>query len=220
MQLPERVKYQRTLHCPWSPGAGSDDKMHPEIESLFAGREVVVTEKLDGENTTLYADGYTHARSLDSKSHRSRDWVRRLAQRVAAEGLPPALRICGENLYARHSIAYQALESYFLVFGIYEGSRCLSWDETRSWCELLDLHTAPVLYRGLWNEAKVRACWSGRSTASPGDAQEGYVVRLADSFAAEDFSSSVAKMVRQGHVQTADHWMYEAVVPNGLRPAS
>lgn len=216
----ERVKYGRTFHFPWSPGATSDDKIHAAVENLFAGREVVVTEKLDGENTTIYADGYTHARSLDSKGHRSRDWVKSLANRIAGEGLPPSLRICGENLYARHSIAYDALESYFLVFGIYDGEKCLSSEETESWCELLSLPAVPVLYRGPWDEKKVKACWTGKSIASPGADQEGYVLRLAESFAAEDFGKSVAKMVRQGHVQTTSHWMYEAIVPNRLRKSS
>lgn len=213
----ERFKYSRTFHCPWSPGATSDDKIHPEVESLFAGREVVVTEKLDGENTTIYADGYTHARSRDSKGHPSRDWVKRLAARIGGEGLPETLRICGENLFARHSIAYRALPSYFLVFGIYDGEVCLSWDETVGWCELLGLEPVPVLYRGIWDEKKVKACWTGESQASPGDLQEGYVIRLAAGFAVDDFAKSVAKMVRQGHVQTEDHWMYAEMVPNRLR---
>jgi hypothetical protein len=217
MLLPERKKYGRTFHFPWSPGATSDDKIHAAVENLFAGREVIVTEKLDGENTTIYADGYTHARSLDSKSHRSRDWVRSLANRIGAEGLPPDLRICGENLYARHSIAYDRLESYFLVFGIYDQEKCLSWDDTVAWCELLGLVAVPVLYRGEWDEAKVKACWTGKSTASPGADQEGYVLRLAEAFDSADFGQSVAKMVRQGHVQTTSHWMYEAIVPNRLR---
>lgn len=72
----DRIKYGRTYHLPWSPGATSDDKMHAEVESLFGGQEIVVTEKLDGESTTIYADRFTHARSVDSKAHRSRDWVR------------------------------------------------------------------------------------------------------------------------------------------------
>lgn len=217
MPAPERVKYSRTFHFPWSPGATSDDKIHAAVEPLFAGREVVVTEKMDGENTTIYADGYCHARSLDSKGHRSRDWVKSLAGRLAAEGLPPDLRICGENLFARHSIHYQALPAFFLVFGIYQGEICLSWDETESWCELLGLDPAPLLYRGVWDEKAVKACWTGKSTASPGDLQEGYVLRIAEAFAVDDFGRSVAKMVRQGHVQTSAHWMHEAIVPNQLR---
>lgn len=217
MSTIDRTKYSRTFHLPWSPGATSDDKMHAEVESLFAGLEVVVTEKLDGENTTIYADGYTHARSVDSKAHDSRKWVRQLAKQVGSEGLPSEIRVCGENAFARHSIAYNALPSFFMVFGIYENSTCLSWDETVDWCSLLGLHHAPVLYRGVWDEAKVRSCWTGRSAASPGDEQEGYVVRVARRFDMVDFGTSVAKYVRPNHVQTSDHWMHAAVIPNKLR---
>ncbi|MFE9924807.1 RNA ligase family protein, partial [Streptomyces sp. NPDC005774] len=49
-----RVHYPRTPHLPWSPGAASDDIRAGDLSGL-RGREVVVTEKLDGENTTLYA---------------------------------------------------------------------------------------------------------------------------------------------------------------------
>ncbi len=109
------------------------------VDSLFEEREIVVTEKMDGENTSIYADGFVHARSLDSKNHKSRDWVQKLASRVGNEGLPENLRLCGENLYARHSIAYNALPSYFMVFGIYEDDICLSWEETQDWVHLLSL---------------------------------------------------------------------------------
>lgn len=214
--FPARVKYARTFHLPWSPGVSSDDKMHRDVQAVFAGREVVVTEKLDGENTTIYADGYTHARSLDSKGHPSRDWLRRVAAVVGSVGMPETMRVCGENLYARHSIAYHALPAHFLVFGIYDGDWCVSWDETVEWATLLDLPLVPVLYRGPWDEAAVRACWTGRSTASPGDEQEGYVVRLAGRIPASEWTASSAKFVRAGHVQTGEHWMHGPVVPNGL----
>ena len=53
------TKYPRTWHLPDSPNRGADgDHAHADY-STFEGREVVVTEKLDGENTTIYADGYT-----------------------------------------------------------------------------------------------------------------------------------------------------------------
>ena len=58
-----RRKYPRTPHLPWSPGLSSDDTRLGQARQ-FAGREVVVTEKLDGENTTLDRRGL-HARSLD-----------------------------------------------------------------------------------------------------------------------------------------------------------
>ena len=61
----DRIKYPRTPHFPWSPGATDDDKILQDL-SVFDKQPVVITEKMDGENTTIYADGYIHARSLDS----------------------------------------------------------------------------------------------------------------------------------------------------------
>ncbi|KIF06359.1 kinase, partial [Streptomyces sp. RSD-27] len=99
-----RTHYPRTAHLPWSPGATADDVRAGGTQAL-AGREVVVTEKLDGENTTLYPDGL-HARSLDSGHHPSRTWVKGLQGRIGAR-IPAGRRICGENLYARHSLGYE-----------------------------------------------------------------------------------------------------------------
>ena len=54
-----RIKYPRTPHLPWSLGATNDDVKQRDL-SHFVGKQVVVTEKMDGENTTLYND-YIHA---------------------------------------------------------------------------------------------------------------------------------------------------------------
>src|SRR5690554_4811700 len=110
-----RHKYPRTRHLPWSPGASHDDLVSREVES-FVGQRIIVTEKMDGENTTLYRD-HLHARSLDSRHHPSRDWVKALHGRIAHE-IPERWRVCGENLYARHSIGYEALPSYFMLFSV------------------------------------------------------------------------------------------------------
>jgi hypothetical protein len=118
-----RVPYPRTPHLPWSPGASADDVRARSL-SGFVGREVVVTEKLDGENTTLYADGL-HARSVDSAHHPSRTWAKALQGRAGAR-IPAGWRVCGENVYARHSIPYDALDGYFYGFSVWDDrDRCL-----------------------------------------------------------------------------------------------
>lgn len=209
-----RVKYPRTFHVPWSPGATDDDRVMADPASAFGGAEVVVTEKLDGECTTMYRD-YLHARALDYAPHPSRDRVRALHGAIAHD-IPEGWRICGENVYAVHSIAYDALPAHFLVFSIWNGrNECLPWDETVLWATLLGLATVPVLYRGPWDEAAVRKLDSAVKSELGGD-REGYVVRLADSFHYRVFRQSVSKYVRKGHVQTDEHWKSREVVPNRL----
>jgi hypothetical protein len=196
------VKHPRTPHLPWSPGATADDQVLTDLGALAAG-EVVVTEKLDGENTSLYRDRI-HARSLDSPSHPTRDWVKGLWAAIAAD-IPLGWRVCGENLWAVHSIRYLDLPSFFLVFGVWDDrNRCLSWDETVEWAALLGLQVVPVLYRGRFDEAQLRRCWQ----PALADRREGYVARVADSFAYGEFRQRVAKFVRPEHVQTIRHWRH------------
>ncbi|MFJ6754941.1 RNA ligase family protein [Streptomyces sp. NPDC091273] len=203
--------YPRTPHLPWSPGASADDVRAVGLAAL-AGREVVVTEKLDGENTTLYADGL-HARSLDSAHHPSRAWVKGLQGRIGP-AIPAGWRVCGENLYARHSIPYEDLDSWFYGFSVWDGEHCLDWDRTVRFLRGLGVPTPRVLWRGTFDERALRRL--KLDTAR----EEGYVVRTAAGFAREDFGRCVAKWVRGGHVQTGTHWMFAEVVPNGLGPAA
>ncbi|MFI9105429.1 RNA ligase family protein [Streptomyces fildesensis] len=205
-----RVHYPRTPHLPWSPGAASDDVRAGDLSGL-RGREVVVTEKLDGENTTLYADGL-HARSLDSAHHPSRAWVKGLQGRIGRE-IPQGWRVCGENLFARHSIAYEDLESWFYGFSVWDGgSRCLDWDRTVRFLRRLGVPAPPVLWRGVFDERTLRRLRLDTVR------QEGYVVRTVEGFGQLEFGQQVAKWVRGGHVQTDTHWMHAAVVENGLGP--
>ncbi|MFJ3254317.1 RNA ligase family protein [Streptomyces sp. NPDC086771] len=209
-----RTHYPRTAHLPWSPGATSDDVRIADLAAL-TGREVVVTEKLDGENITLYADGL-HARSLDSAHHPSRGWVKALQGRIGAR-VPDGWRVCGENLFARHSIPYEDLESFFYGFSVWDGERCLDWDRTVEFLRDLGIPVPPVLWRGVFDARAEKAL---RALKPDTGRQEGYVVRPADGFGAADFGRLVAKWVRPGHVQTDTHWMHSAVVPNGLGPAA
>jgi len=161
----------------------------------------------------MYRD-HIHARSLDSKHHPSRTWVKAEHSRIQYD-IPANFRLCGENVYAKHSIHYQGLSAYFYVFGIYNKDECLSWDDTVEYANLLNLQVVPVLYRGLWDIEKVKACWTGQSVF--GAEQEGYVVRVAKSFPYDAFGSCVAKFVRQNHIQTDQHWLESEVIPNILR---
>ncbi|WP_189242612.1 RNA ligase family protein [Planobispora rosea] len=206
-----RVHYPRTPHLPWSPGAAPDDVRAGSLAGL-AGREVVVTEKLDGENTTLYPDGL-HARSPDSAHHPSRAWIKALHGRIA-RSIPPGRRVCGENLYARHSIGYRDLDSWFYAFSVWDGSHCLDWDRTVRFARRLGVPVPPVLWRGVFDERALRAL--RLDTAR----QEGYVVRTVEGFDREEFPGRVAKWVRPGHVRTDEHWMLAPVVENGLGPAA
>lgn len=205
------TKYPRTLHLPWSPGRSRDDLILRDCRA-FVGEEVVVTEKMDGEGTTMHRNG-VHARSTTHTPHPARHWVCALQGRIAHR-IPQDRRLCGENVFAAHSIPYRGLPSYYLLFGAVDGDRFRSWDDTVAIAQELDLATVPVLWRGVWNEASVRAAAWWRPTYSA--KSEGYVVRVARAFDTTEFPRAVAKYVRAGHVQTDDHWLHRKLVRNEL----
>lgn len=233
----DKVKYSRTYHLPWSPGMNRDDRMMKDV-SVFNNERVIIFEKLDGENTTMYSDGL-HARSLDSSGHPSRDFVKNIwAQK--GYNIPKGWRVCGENMYAKHALYYcnepttlnlgthlqprletfpgcNALDDYFYVFNIWnDRNRCISWDETKEWIELLEFSTCPIFYDGIWSMDIIEKL--NKYVEDNKGAVEGYVVRLAREFHYSEFKIVNGKYVRSGHVQqNHGHWMQNKVIKNELR---
>ena len=209
----DKVKYPHTLHFPWSPGLQNDDRVI--TDNQMAGKTVIISEKMDGENTTMYCDAI-HARSREAMaSHPSRGYVKALHGSIA-HLIPPGFRVCGENLFAKHSIHYKgmnALASYFQVFSIWDkDNNCLRWDETRIICNTLGLKTVPVKFIGVYSEEFLKRFYLPWMI----DSVEGYVVRVAECFPQSKFENYVAKYVRKGHVQTSEHWLNEPMVRNEL----
>ena len=198
----DKVKYPRTHHLPWSENMNEDDRLMDSTQ-LFVGKRVIVTEKMDGENTSFYKD-YVHARSINSKNHPTRDWVKNFWSSIAGE-IPDGWRICGENLWGKHSIYYINLPSFFMGFSIWnERNECLSWDETQEWFKLLNIVSVPVLYDGIWDESKIKGLYRDNQW----EFHEGYVIRIADKFSYSEFRKVVGKFVRKNHIQTTKHWMH------------
>lgn len=206
------VKYQRTYHLPWS-NLLKDDRIL-ENDDYFKGKRVIGTLKMDGENTTMYND-HIHARSLDSNNHETRNWVKGLWSRIAYL-LDDNMRICGENLYAVHSVKYNDLPSYFMVFSIWFDNRCINWDETVEYTKILGLETVPVFYDGPYDKEAIITAFKPFEQSN-----EGYVIRLYDEFNYGDFKRSIAKFVRPEFRQQLNnshgHWISKKIETNILK---
>lgn len=208
-----RHKYPRTFHLPWSLSLMNDDRCLPST-SVFEGHRVIVTEKYDGEGFTGYRDG-SHARSLDSANHPSRNMAKQLHAEFAHD-IPEGWRMSAENTYATHSIKYRralgnALPSFLMGFMVWdETNTALSWDDTLAFFEMWGVVPARVLYDGVYDDALLKKM----AVEQNPQLIEGYVVRLADRLPYENFFSGVAKYVRAKHVNTTTHWMSAEIVPN------
>ena len=201
-------KYGRTYHLPWSPGTTSDDRISPSVDSLV-GIDIVITEKLDGENCGMTNDGvYARSHSAFTTSAWSKE-VRELHKWKIKDQLPEGVFLFGENMEGIHSIEYKNLTSYFYLFGVRDNNVWIPWESVEEYAFLLDLPTVPVLFKGQVQSVKELKELTESLVSQPsalGGQREGIVVRNADMFHNDDFAENVMKWVRKGHVQTDQHW--------------
>ena len=201
-------KYNRTYHLPWSPGTTSDDRISNSVESLL-GIEIVITEKLDGENTGMTDEGvYARSHATFTTSPWSRE-VRQLHKIKVEDYLGEGVFLFGENMEGIHSIEYTNLTSYFYIFGVRDNEIWIPWEQVEEYSYVLDIPTVPVLFKGIVNTAKELQQIVEDLVSKPselGGQREGIVVRNAGLFHNDDFADNVMKWVRKGHVTTTNHW--------------
>lgn len=217
------AKYPRMPHLPWSPGCSRDDRI---IESVypFLNTRIVITEKMDGSNVCLTHDT-VYARSHNGPpTHPSYDWIKAHHAKIR-HNIEPGYSIFGEYCYAKHSIYYNALPGYFMVFGIRDDSdgHWFGYSQTEGLVDMmLDLPMVPHMWEGapplIQTEEDLRLLVESlmdRPSAC-GMEMEGLVIRVEDVIHPSKFSTHVAKYVRADHVQSDDHWTNGPIVKNGL----
>ena len=205
-------KYPRTYHLPYSPGTTNDDKISDSVSSLI-GIDIVITEKLDGSNSSITKDG-VYARSHVDFSKNPWDKEVWNIFHLIKRDLDEDVFLFGENLEGVHSIEYTNLDSYFYIFGIRDNNIWIPWEKVEEYSYLLDIPTVPVLFKGVVNSEKelkqiVDKLVSEKSEL--GGEREGIVVRRADMFHNDDFAENVMKWVRKDHVTTDEHWSRNCV---------
>ncbi len=207
------IKYPRTSHLPNSLGKTDDDKTLQSLD-CFNGKRLLATLKMDGENTTMYRDNI-HARSLAKMNHLSQDWVKKFWSNISYE-IPEGWRICGENMFAKHSIAYENLESYFYGFSIWNDENiCLPWIETKEWFKLLKIEAVNDFAIDFTIDQLDDV--HEKFVKEYAGCHEGYVIRNMDSFHYDDFKDNVGKFVRKDHVENnTKHWTRRELIANKL----
>ena len=206
-----RYKYPRTYHLPYSASVTKDDRQLTD-DSCFYGKNVIVSEKMDGENISIYQDGF-HARSLDSKHREYHSWLISYIQNFMYDLPNGDWRICGEYLYAKHSIGYHDLPSYFMGFSLWHNDVCQDWNTTAAFFNKHGIVSVPVLYKGIYDTKTVKKI--AEEVVERGG--EGVVVRNQDSFTLNEWQDNIAKYVRPNHVQTDEHWQYSKIEKNELK---
>lgn len=213
-------KYNRTFHFPFSEGASSDDKIALDISGVI-GKQIVISEKLDGSNCSLEHSGCFARTHSGPPVHESFDGLKAMHANIKHK-IPPNIQLFGEWVFAKHSINYSELPSYFMLFNVRDlnTNTWASWDEVELWAQEIETHTVPVLFKGEVKSdielQKMIKSFMIQSSKCGGE-MEGVVVRVANEFNDNDFATSVFKMVRKNHVQTSEHWTNQTIIRNLIK---
>ncbi|KAL0478215.1 hypothetical protein AKO1_008483 [Acrasis kona] len=203
----------QTSHLPFSPCIQIDDNVVNLLQcsDLFVGKEVIITEKLDGGNCQLY-QGRVYARTCKNEAtHQSFSGIKSIYAQIKYL-IPNNLALFGENMLGIHSIEYNNLKSFFYLFSILEGgTRWLGWDEIVDIAEEIGVPHVPLLFRGTFNSSEEIQFWmdehiTKNSQVGSNTGPEGFVIRTVDGCDVNDFEGSIAKYVRKNHVQTGVDW--------------
>lgn len=169
---------------------------------LVEGEEVVLTEKLHGENARFMHDGIrlwvgsrTRWKRLDAECAWS-VYARRenLAERLSAW---PGLVFYGE-LYGNTDLKYDAAGGRKLrIFDVFDTSRMAFLDHDVAATKAPDLERVPLLYRGPWSADLLRLC-EGKSTLG-GHVVEGFVVKPVRERVSH-MGRVILKMVGEGYL--------------------
>lgn len=206
------TKYPRTYHLPFSESLQNDDrKVEDDWWDYLKDKELVLTEKLDGENNSISKYGvFARSHAAPTTSPWSRNmWQQGGTYDQVKDYLSEDELIYGENLYGIHSIEYDKLPTYFHIFGMRNNERWYSWDEVKDISLIVNIPKVPELERRTFSspeELKERILYWMMQGSRYGDTIEGVVVRNSESFSLEDFKWNVVKYVRKNHVQTNEFW--------------
>ena len=213
-------RYPQTPHIDWiGTGMPRDDKLltTAQAAALLRG-DVVVEEKLDGANLgfSLAPDGSLRAQNRGQYLHepfggqfaRLPDWLALHGvnvQDALARNANSDLLLFGEWCAARHSLNYDALPDWFLLFDVYDRNAQRFWSSQRrnTLAKEVGLATVPMVLQGHCTLPMLKDVLFNQRSQFRQGALEGVVIRHESAAWCE----SRAKLVRADFTQTIDeHW--------------
>lgn len=223
--MTEFFRFPQTPHITWlSEGMPRDDKLlSPADLEEFLSHELIVEEKIDGANLgfSISPEGKLQAQNrgsfidLDDPYGQWKPirWWLSTVRYALKDALGPNLMLFGEWCYARHTVNYTRLPSYFVAFDVYDREAGAFWSVARrnAFAAELGIMVVPERARGQFDLDGLIALL-GESVLTEGPA-EGIYVRQEDG----DWLKQRAKLVRAEFVQAIEeHWSKRGIEENQL----
>lgn len=222
-------RFPHTPHLAWlAHGTPRDDKVlsNTEVETMLSA-PVVVEEKLDGANIGISVDehgrllvqnrGQYLERPFSGQFARLETWLDR-HEDALFDALGSRLIAFGEWCAARHSINYEQLPDWWLLFDVYDKQKQKFWSTKRrnALANMIGVAYVPQLFFGDVSLASLTHQLIDAKSAYSDGPLEGIVIRREDS----DWLLQRAKLVRADFTQSIEqHWRSQALTWNNLNPA-
>lgn len=226
MADPGFFRFPHTPHLAWlGTGEPRDDKvLSPDEADALLAHPVLVEEKLDGANlgVSLDADGDFRFQNRGQYLHqpyhgqfaRLNPWLETKAEPLF-DALNPNLLVFGEWCAARHSLGYDMLPDWWLVFDVYDKTVDRFWSACRrnAWAAENGFVTVTTLEAGRFTLRELIHMVGGRRSRYRQGPLEGIVVRADTGI----WTDARAKLVRADFVQgIGEHWRHRPMDWNQL----
>lgn len=209
------IEFPRTPHLAWlGQRSPREDKIlsRTEAEEFLAG-PIVIEEKIDGANLGIAKGEHGRLAAwnrgspilIQEPQRQFRPFPAWLAAREEAlvSALAEHLVLFGEWCHAVHSIRYDRLPDWFLLFDVYDRREERFWSTRRrdALGSALGLHSVPVIAKGRFAfDALKKLLSTSRYADGPA---EGLVLRRED----DDWLHGRAKIVRPEFLEgIGEHW--------------
>lgn len=210
-------RFPSTPHLAWlnRTTVPREDKLlsASEVSALLASK-VLVEEKIDGaniglslaEDRTLLIQNRGQYLTAPYAGQFSRlpEWLTQHEEDIRDQ-LEAPLILFGEWSAARHSIGYDRLPDWFLLFDVYDRAVSRFWSSRRrnALASAAGLTIVPALLRGHTDLTEIEQILAEGSSHYRSGAMEGLVVRREST----DWCESRGKLVRADFTQAIDeHW--------------
>lgn len=219
-------RFPHTAHITWlGDGVPRDDKVMtaPEVNALLA-HKIVVEEKLDGANLGISVSPEGAIRTQNRgqylvEPHAGQfkelsSWLK-YREEALFEALGEHLILFGEWCAARHSLEYDRLSDWLLVFDVYDRQEQRFWSSVRrnALAGQLGLRVVPKVFSGKATVESLKQLLHKHSSAFRDGPMEGVVVR----YESDDWLYERAKLVRPDFTQAiGEHWRNRKIEWNRL----
>lgn len=223
----EFFRYPSIKHLAWlAAGTPRDEKiLSPEEVAHLLSSEVRIEEKVDGANLgfSLGPDGALKvqnrgqylSRPFTGQFARLDDWMQAHQDQII-EGISPSTIVFGEWCAARHSLDYDRLPDWWLMFDVYDRREGKFWSSSRRDALATSMNLTAILCRhqGKMTINQLQRFLDSLPSCYRDGPVEGVVIKAEEG----GWMTQRAKLVRSDFTQSIeDHWRSRSLQWNRVR---